>query len=98
MNPIKTYTSKDFTKDELKYYKGKGDFFISDEDYDKIDEGGENNYDKISNCAITDLAFKRPRRTLKDFRNDSEYKLYDASLYEAVTAIENGFGSQVLGG
>ena len=99
MKPMpKVYKSKDFTKDELAYYKGDGKFHIGAKEYAEIDKGGENNYDSIRNCAIMDLGFKDPRRTLKDFDNKSEYMLYDATLYEAVTAIENGFASSVLGG
>ena len=98
MKKVQTYKSKDFSADELKYYKGTGKFKIGAKEYREIDDGGDDNYQQITNMAYSDLAFKKPRRQPKDFANNSEYMLYDATLFGAVMDIENGFGSQVLGG
>ena len=98
MEKRKRYRAEDFTKEELAYYKGPGKFKLGAEEYAEIDNcEEENNYEHITNRAYCDLAYKRPRRQPEDFRNNSEYMLYDATLYGAVTRIENGFGDQVLG-
>ena len=95
---VKWYKAKDFTKEELKYYKGTGKFYIGAKEYAEIDDcDDEDNYMHITNAAMCDLAFKKPRRKPEDFRNNSEYMLYDATLYDAVTRIELGYGDQVLG-
>ena len=98
MKGQKMYKSKDFTKEELAYYKGNGKFNIGAKEYSEINDcEDDDNYEHITSMAYCDLAYKRPRRKSEDFRNNSEYMLYDATLYGAVTSIENGFGSQVLG-
>ena len=93
----KRYKANDFSKEELAYYKGTGEFHIGEKEYAEIDNcEEENNYEHITNRAYCDLAYKRPRQQPEDFRNNSEYMLYDATLFGAVTSIENGFGDQVL--
>lgn len=98
MEEEKRYKAKDFTKEELAYYKGTGNFYVGEKEYAEINNcEEEDNYDHIVNAAYCDLAFKSPRRKPEEFRNNSEYMLYDVTLYGAVTSIENGFGDQVLG-
>lgn len=95
----KFYKTKDFTKEELAYYKGDGKSVLGGKEYAEIDkDGGDENEIRIRNRAMMDLGFKQPRRTPKDFKNNSEYALYDCTLYSAVNAIENGLGASILGG
>ena len=92
------YRAKDFTKEELEYYKGTGEFHIGAKEYAEINDcEEEDNYEHITNMAYCDLAYKKPRRQPEDFRNNSEYMLYDATLFGAIIDIENGFGERVLG-
>ena len=97
MKPVTFYNADDFSKEELAYYKGDGKFKLGAKEYEEIDKGGENRYESIHNGALMDLTLKKKRREPKDFNNNAEYMLYDATLYEAICAIENGFGKSILG-
>lgn len=98
MESPKFYHAKDFTKEELAYYKGEGKYSLGGKEYAEIDkDGGDENATRIYNRAMMDLGFKKPRRTAEDFNNISEYALYDCTLYSAVSMIESGLGASILG-
>lgn len=72
------------TDKEIAYYKDIGDFSYSRKDAETVGDRES----KIDYMAYEDILYRKPRRTNKDFKNNSEYKYYLLSLYNYAMVFE----------
>lgn len=75
--PDEVKNRKPLTREEIAYYKGETHVVCGDEDYKLVDD-----IDRIVNAAQFDVFTRQEKREEYQFRNEAEYRLYLALLYD----------------